>query len=36
MTTLLQRQAGLKASLDTLEWEWLEASEKLEEAGRQL
>lgn len=36
MTTLLQRQAGLKSSLDTLEWEWLEANEKLEEAGRQL
>jgi len=36
MTTLLQQQAELKSSLETLEWEWLEASEKLEEAGRQL
>jgi len=41
MTALLQRQAELKSSLETLEWEtleweWLEASEKLEEAGSQL
>ncbi len=36
MTTLLQQQAELKSSLETLEWEWLEASEKLEEAGRAL
>ena len=36
MTTLLQQQAELKSSLETLEWEWLEASEKLEEAGKAL
>jgi ATP-binding cassette subfamily F protein 3 len=36
MTDLLQSQAGLKSSLETLEWEWLEASEKLEEASKQL
>ncbi len=36
MTTLLQQQAELKSSLETLEWEWLEASEKLEEADRAL
>jgi ATP-binding cassette subfamily F protein 3 len=36
MTTLLQHQAELKSSLETLEWEWLEASEKLEEAGKAL
>ena len=36
MTTLLQQQAGLKSSLETLEWEWLEASEKLEKAAREL
>jgi ATP-binding cassette subfamily F protein 3 len=36
MTTLLQRQAGLKSSLENLEWEWLEASEKLEKADKAL
>jgi ATP-binding cassette subfamily F protein 3 len=36
MTTLLQHEAELKSSLETLEWEWLEASEKLEEAGKAL
>jgi ATP-binding cassette subfamily F protein 3 len=36
MTTLLQQQAELKSTLETLEWEWLEASEKLEEAGLKL
>jgi ATP-binding cassette subfamily F protein 3 len=32
MTRLLQQQAGLRSSLETLEWEWLEVSEKLEQA----
>jgi len=36
MTRLLMRQAGLKSSLETLEWEWLEASEQLENAEKQL
>ena len=36
MTSMLQSQAGLKSSLETLEWEWLEASEKLEQAGKEL
>ena len=36
MTTLLQHQAELKSSLESLEWDWLEASEKLEEADRAL
>jgi len=36
MTRLLVRQAGLKSSLETLEWEWLEASEQLENAEQQL
>lgn len=36
MTRLLQQQAGLKSSLETLEWEWLEASEKLEKAEKEL
>jgi len=36
MTRLLVRQAGLKSSLETLEWEWLEASEQLENAEKQL
>jgi len=36
MTTLLQQQAELKSSLETLEWDWLEASEKLEEASMAL
>jgi len=36
MTQLLQKQAELKASLETLEWEWLEASESLEKAESNL
>jgi len=36
MTRLLVRQAGLKSSLETLEWEWLEASEQLENAEKHL
>jgi ATP-binding cassette subfamily F protein 3 len=36
MTRLLQQQAVLKSSLETLEWEWLEASEKLEKAEKEL
>ncbi len=36
MTTLLQKQAELKAELEALEWAWLEASEALEEAGTNL
>ena len=36
MTTLLQKQAELKSQLETLEWEWLEASESLEKAGKNL
>jgi ATP-binding cassette subfamily F protein 3 len=33
MTGLLLEQAGLKSSLDALEWEWLEASDELERAA---
>jgi ATP-binding cassette subfamily F protein 3 len=33
MTELLLQQADAKSALDSLEWEWLEASEALEEAG---
>jgi ATP-binding cassette subfamily F protein 3 len=36
MTGMLRQQADLKSSLETLEWEWLEASEKLEKAGNEL
>jgi len=36
MTRLLQQQAGLRSSLETLEWEWLEASEALENAEKDL
>jgi len=36
MTQLLLRQSGLKSSLETLEWEWLEASEMLEKAESEL
>jgi len=36
MTGLLQQQAALKSSLETLEWEWLEASERLEQAEKEL
>jgi len=33
MTTLVQKQGELKNVLESLEWEWLEASESLEQAG---
>jgi len=36
MTSLLQQQAELKSNLESLEWEWLEASEKLEHAAKEL
>jgi hypothetical protein len=36
MTQLLVRQASLKSSLEALEWEWLEASEQLENAEKEL
>ena len=36
MTGLLRQQAELKSNLDSLEWEWLEASEKLEQAAKEL
>jgi ATP-binding cassette subfamily F protein 3 len=36
MTSLLQRQGVLKSSLETLEWDWLEASEQLEDAEKRL
>ncbi|GMR15605.1 MAG: ABC transporter ATP-binding protein [Gammaproteobacteria bacterium] len=36
MTALLQKQAELKSELEAMEWEWLEASEQLEEAARAL
>ncbi len=36
MTGLLQQQAGLKSSLESLEWDWLEASERLEQAEKEL
>jgi ATP-binding cassette subfamily F protein 3 len=36
MTTLLQQQAELKSTLEKLEWEWLDASERLEKAGLDL
>jgi len=32
MTSLMQNQAEFKAALETLEWDWLEASETLEKA----
>jgi hypothetical protein len=31
LTGLLKTQAGLKSTLEQLEWDWLEASEALEE-----
>ncbi len=34
MTALLQRQAAIKSALESLEWEWLAASEKLEQADK--
>ncbi len=30
---LLKEQASVKADIETLEWDWLEASEALEKAG---
>jgi len=36
MTALMQRQATLKDSLAALEWDWLEASEALEQAEQAL
>jgi len=36
ISSLLQQQAGLKSSLESLEWEWLEASETLEKAEKEL
>ncbi len=36
MTGLMQQQAALKATLSTLEWDWLEANETLETAGKSL
>ena len=36
MTGLLRQQAEIKSALETLEWEWLEASEKLEQAAKNL
>ena len=36
MTQLLQKQAELKSGLETLEWEWLDASESLEVAANTL
>jgi hypothetical protein len=36
MTTLLKKQADLRSSLESLEWEWLDASEKLELAEKEL
>ena len=36
MTALLQKQAELKSELEAMEWDWLEASEQLEEAARAL
>jgi ATP-binding cassette subfamily F protein 3 len=36
MTRLLLKQGNLKSSLESLEWEWLEASEKLEQAEKEL
>ena len=36
ISSLLQQQAELKSSLESLEWEWLEASESLEKAEKEL
>jgi len=36
LTRLLLQQAALKSSLEALEWDWLEASEKLENAEQEL
>jgi len=32
LTQLVQDQAAAKSTIESLEWEWLEASEKLEQA----
>jgi len=32
LTQLVQDQAAAKSTVEALEWEWLEASEKLEQA----
>jgi ATP-binding cassette subfamily F protein 3 len=32
LTQLIQDQAAVKSAIESLEWEWLEASEKLEQA----
>ena len=32
LTQLIQDQAAVKSAVESLEWEWLEASEKLEQA----
>ena len=32
LTRLVQDQAAAKSAIESLEWEWLEASEKLEQA----
>ncbi|MDJ0700913.1 MAG: ATP-binding cassette domain-containing protein [Woeseiaceae bacterium] len=34
LTQLIRDQAGVKAAIETLEWDWLEASEQLEQAGK--
>jgi len=31
MTEMIKQQGSIKASLETLEWDWLEASEALED-----
>ena len=36
ISSLLLQQAALKSSLESLEWEWLEASESLENAEKEL
>ena len=33
LTDLMKDQASLKSAIDTLEWDWMEASETLEVAG---
>ena len=32
LTQLIQDQGALKSAIESLEWEWLEASEELEQA----
>jgi len=36
LRVLMQQQANFKAALETLEWDWLEASETLEDASKDL